>query len=54
MADTLRRQTDDFIDVVDLRELIARPPREYSEDRPDHHMFQGSGEAEIIDDRRER
>ena len=23
MADTLRRQTDDFIDVVDLRDLIA-------------------------------
>ena len=39
MADTLRRQTDDFIDVVDLRDLIARPPREYAEDRHEPHAF---------------
>ncbi|MGC6485253.1 MAG: NYN domain-containing protein [Candidatus Puniceispirillales bacterium] len=59
MADTLRRQTDDFIDVETLRQYIARPPREHSpDDRQEqysyHHHHDDGGEAEIIDDRRER
>lgn len=49
MADILRRQTDDFIDVQDLREIISRPPREHH-DQDD--FYDRSNEAEIIDDRR--
>ncbi len=59
MADTLRRQVDDFIDVDDIRELIARPPREnmpdnMSDDLPGSYTFHDNDEAPIIDDRRER
>lgn len=44
MADILRRQTDDFVDVADLKPDISRPPL-----RPDHVSH---GEAEIIADHR--
>jgi uncharacterized LabA/DUF88 family protein len=49
MADTLRRQSDEFIDANDLRDLISRPPREndYIDDDEDDY-----NEAEVLDDRR--
>jgi uncharacterized LabA/DUF88 family protein len=28
ISDDLRRQTDNFIDLEDLREVIGRPPRD--------------------------
>jgi uncharacterized LabA/DUF88 family protein len=55
MADTLRRQADEFIDVEEMRELIARPPREnMPDDLPDSYTYHDGDEAQIIDDRREQ
>ncbi len=34
VADELRRQADNFIDIDDLREIIARPPRDVPQERP--------------------
>jgi uncharacterized LabA/DUF88 family protein len=31
IADELRRQADNFIDLNDLKEVIGRPPRDVSE-----------------------
>ena len=58
LADVLRRQTDDFIELNDVRELIGRPSRtdvdqdQYDDDfvNDDH----GNGEAIVIDDKRQR
>ena len=33
IADELRRQADNFIELDGLREVIGRPPREHQEDR---------------------
>jgi uncharacterized LabA/DUF88 family protein len=33
IADELRRQADNFIDLDDLKEVIGRPPREQQSDR---------------------
>jgi uncharacterized LabA/DUF88 family protein len=33
IADELRRQSDNFIELDDLRDVIGRPPREPREDR---------------------
>jgi uncharacterized LabA/DUF88 family protein len=30
ISDELRRQADNYIDLEDLREVIGRPPRDYS------------------------
>jgi uncharacterized LabA/DUF88 family protein len=35
IADELRRQADNFIELDELREVIGRPPREDREDRGD-------------------
>lgn len=37
IADDLRRQADNFIELDDLREVIGRPPREPREPREDRH-----------------
>ena len=58
LADVLRRQTDDFIELNDVRELIGRPSRtdvdqdQYDDDfvNDDHD----NGEAIVIDDKRQR
>jgi uncharacterized LabA/DUF88 family protein len=34
IADELRRQADNFIDLEDLREVIGRPPRDQSTTEP--------------------
>ena len=55
MADVLRRQTDDFVELDDLRELIGRPHRDddgnddYGDDDYDDDDDDG---AVILDDRR--
>ena len=33
IADELRRQADNFIDLEELKEVIGRPPREQREQR---------------------
>jgi uncharacterized LabA/DUF88 family protein len=33
-SDELRRQADNFIDLVDLANIVGRPPRDRSNDRP--------------------
>ncbi|MEM6577946.1 MAG: NYN domain-containing protein [Pseudomonadota bacterium] len=35
ISDDLRRQADNFIELEDLRNVIGRPPREHTEDRPE-------------------
>jgi len=50
MADTLRRQSDEFIDANDLRDLISRPPRDH--DDSSDNFDDDYDEAEILDDRR--
>ena len=45
MADVLRRQTDDFVDVADLRDVISRPTRQADHDSAPQ-------EAEVIADLR--
>ena len=62
MADVLRRQTDDFIELNDVRDLIGRPARsgednsaannQYDDDFDDDNY--DDGEAVIIDDNRQR
>ena len=49
MADILRRQTDDYVDVEDLRELISRPPREGTQE--EYYYSSGGEEAEVVEDR---
>jgi uncharacterized LabA/DUF88 family protein len=47
MADVLRRQTDDFVDVADLKSVISRPERS-----PASHEVADPGEAEVVADYR--
>jgi uncharacterized LabA/DUF88 family protein len=47
MADVLRRQTDDFVDVADLKPVISRPER-----NPPPHDMADPGEAEVVADYR--
>ena len=60
MADVLRRQTDDFIELNDVRDLIGRPSRsaadddENLDDNTDHDEDLDYGEAIVIDDNRQR
>ncbi len=62
MADVLRRQTDDFIELNDVRDLIGRPSRSGSDHDEslnddidnDHDHDMDYDEAIIIDDNRER
>ena len=62
MADVLRRQTDDFIELNDVRDLIGRPSRsggDHDENlnddiNNDHDHDMDYDEAIIIDDNRER
>ena len=62
MADVLRRQTDDFIELNDVRDLISRPSRSggdhdenFNDDIDnDHDHDMDYDEAIIIDDNRER
>ena len=62
MADVLRRQTDDFIELNDVRDLIGRPSRSGSDHYEslnddidnDHDHDMDYDEAIIIDDNRER
>ena len=62
MADVLRRQTDDFIELNDVRDLIGRPSRSggdhdesLNDDMDnDHDHDMDYDEAIIIDDNRER
>ena len=35
IADDLRRQADNFIELEELREVVGRPPREPREPRPE-------------------
>ena len=49
MADVLRRQTDDFIELDSLRELISRPPRDPAQDE---EFYSGDDEIEVLEDRR--
>ena len=48
MADVLRRQTDDFVDVIDLKEVISRPERQYAPSSDNHNI----GEAQVVADYR--
>ena len=50
MADVLRRKTDDFVDVADLKAEISRPTRAHHDD--DHDDNATDGEAEIVADYR--
>jgi len=52
MADTLRRQSDEFIDANDLRDLISRPPRDNDYNNDDDADDDDYNEAEVLDDRR--
>jgi len=52
MADTLRRQSDEFIDANDLRDLISRPPRDNDYNNNDDADDDDYNEAEVLDDRR--
>lgn len=55
MADILRRQTDDFIDVDDLREMISRPPRELpAQEQEESGYYFSTDEAQVLDDRRKQ
>ena len=45
----LRRQTDDFIELDSLRELISRPPRDPAQDE---EFYSGDDEIEVLEDRR--
>jgi len=62
MADVLRRQTDDFIELNDVRDLIGRPSRSGGDHDEslnddidnDHDHDMDYDEAIIIDDNRER
>ena len=62
MADVLRRQTDDFIELNDVRDLIGRPSRSardhdesFNDDIDnDHDDNLDYGEAIIIDDNRQQ
>ena len=45
LADSLRRQADEFVEVDNLRELISRPPRE-----PDPAQEGGDASDEAIDE----
>ena len=62
MADVLRRQTDDFIELNDVRDLIGRPSRSASDHDEnlnddidnDHDDDMDYGEAIIIDDNRQQ
>jgi len=40
IADDLRRQADNFIELDDLREVIGRPPREPVERQTDYAIAQ--------------
>ena len=42
IADDLRRQADNFIELDELRDVIGRPPREPRED--DHELREMVGE----------
>ena len=62
MADVLRRQTDDFIELNDVRDLIGRPSRSSADHDEnldddidnDHDEDLDYGEAIVIDDNRQR
>ena len=62
LADVLRRQTDDFIELNDVRDLIGRPSRSAGDQDEnlnddidnDHDDNMEYGEAIIIDDNRQR
>ena len=60
MADVLRRQTDDFIELNDVRDLIGRPTRsaadhdDNSGDMNDHDDDLDYDEAIVLDDNRQR
>jgi len=40
ISDDLRRQADNFIELADLKDVIGRPPREYSNDRQEAYVEQ--------------
>ena len=51
MADVLRRQTDDFIELNDVRDMIGRPLRQNDNiAEPDHDLL--DDEAIVIEDNR--
>ena len=65
LADSLRRQTDEFIEIDSLREAISRPPREPDPSRDHADPNQGDDElyhpaastgdaAQVLEDRRRR
>ena len=45
IADDLRRQADNFIELDDLREVIGRPPREPREPRPEREDATTDGDS---------
>ena len=47
VADELRRQADQFIDLADLREEIGRPSSERNHHRNDNEDYEDEGYAEV-------
>ena len=47
IADELRRQADQFIDLADLREEIGRPSSERNHHRNDNEDYEDEGYAEV-------